>query len=557
MGTAPLAVVLAVVAGVGVAPATGPTPSPEPPPSAPPNVIETPRDLDATPAPRDQLTASAATCAGLPAVPVRDGKPVIVQLKPAKAFDVAKLNATSWSRPPVSDPTWQLMYYSLRWMGPLVRSAVEKKQPATLNMLITQAARFYALNPDRGLSRLGWDEGSSLRRLEALNCLYRMTKDKRLIPGMTTEVNLQFGPRYYGPPKYMAHNHGLMANERIVVAGQLLGKPAWIAKASARMRTESAMAFTPTGTSYEQSAMYHDVVLQMWSAAAATLAGINPKDPAVPRIRAVLRRATNVSQWLTEPDGRFVQYGDTSLVRGRPAPTRAGAGVLRDDRAGILVGRWSWKDPKTTYYSVRYGPARLAHGHHDKSAITWTTAGSRVLVGSGYFGSDGGSPYVAYHRRAGAANVAVPVGATARATPAKLTRAIVRGTRHRWSVADTVFGRNHGRAIDVDHPSRTLTVSDAFAGRVTADQFWHLDPSWTLVSARPTARSRTQVMRFRNTVTGRTLTVRTTGVVVSALRGSNRPVAGWNFPHTYQKVANWELRVRWTGGTVRTTFRVT
>lgn len=129
MGTAPLAVVLAVVAGVRVAPATGPTPSPEPPPSAPPNVIETPRDLDATPAPRDQLTASAATCAGLPAVPVRDSKPVIVQLKPAQAFDVAKLNATSWSRPPVSDPTWQLMYYSLRWMGPLVRSAVERNSP--------------------------------------------------------------------------------------------------------------------------------------------------------------------------------------------------------------------------------------------------------------------------------------------------------------------------------------------------------------------------------------------------------------------------------------------
>ena len=98
-----MAVVLAVVAGVGVAPATGPTPSPEPPP-APPNVVETPRDLDATPVPRDRLTASAAACAGLPAVPVRDGKPVIVQLKPAKAFDVAKLNATSWSRPPVSDP---------------------------------------------------------------------------------------------------------------------------------------------------------------------------------------------------------------------------------------------------------------------------------------------------------------------------------------------------------------------------------------------------------------------------------------------------------------------
>ena len=506
--------------------------------------------------PAAALKRSTAPKVALPAcVPkteqlVEDGAAIVVSMPPA-IFTVGQLGIAFWAKPPNTDPTWQMHLYSFRWLVPLLGRAVQDGQLKARDELINEVVRFYRDNPDRGASVKGWDEGSSLRRLEHLNCMYAMTKDRRLITPMQTEVALQFGPRYYGPPRHPVHNHGLMANLRVIEAGRLLNRPDWIAAAGKRMRVEAPLSFSAAGTSWEQSSQYQILNRNMWAAAASALETINRADPAVAAIRATTKRADNVSQWFTEPDGRLVQIGDATRAPGLPAPKRTDPGIFRDDPAGFIVGRWSWKDPKTSYYTLRYGPPRRAHGHPDKGSVTWSTAGSRVLVGSGYIGYDMLDPFVRYQKSPEAANVAIPAGAVLRNTPATITRASRSRHAHRWTVADSVFRKSHTRTVDVNNLTRTLSVWDAFRGGGTADQMWHLDPVWQLVSTSPNA----QTLRFRRP-DGRILQIVTTGRFESVKRGQTRPVAGWTFPATRQRTANYELRVRWVAGTVKTTFQV-
>lgn len=579
----PLRYALAFATTMGLVVSTAAAATAETPPPAPPTpsitryVAPAPLDPDTEPyvpvvpiepsAPAGRRTAKAAVpssradvtvrtprvaqCTPSSSTPVPDGALISVTLPPARAFTLGALGQTFWGAPFHGDPTWQLNLYSLRWIGPLVRRALEDRQLTAANALLEEVVAFYRDHPDTGRPVKGWDEGSSLRRLETINCLYAMTRDARLVAPMESEVAVQFGPRYYGPPRYEVHNHGLMANLRIVEAGQLLERPEWAAKARARIRAEAGMAFTKSGTSWEQSTGYQSINRDLWAIAADTLAAMDPNDSTVRTIRATVARATNVTEWVTEPDGRVVQIGDSAASRGAPAPARTDTGAFRDDAAGLIVGRWSWKDPSTTYYTLRYGPSRRAHGHPDQGQVTWSTAGSRVLVGSGYHSYDWSNAFAKYARQPASANVAIPSGRSLRARSMTMRSAKVRSGQHAWVVTDAVFGRNHSRGVTVDHKARTLIVRDAFAGSGAADQVWHLDPQWTLVSAPKNGKR----LIFRRP-DGRRLEITTNGALASAVRGSTRPVAGWNFPAPGQRVANWELRIRWPKGTVTTTFRV-
>ena len=114
-----------------------------------------------------------------------------------------------------------------------------------------------------------------------------------------------------------------------------------------------------------------------------------------------------VSGWLTEPDGKIVLIGDADEQAGVTRPG-ASARSFRDDEAGLGVGRWSWNDTATTYYTVRYGPPMRAHGQEDRDGVTWTPHGVRVLVNPGRYTYDPASRFIAYQDGPSSHNVAVP-----------------------------------------------------------------------------------------------------------------------------------------------------
>lgn len=498
-------------------------------------------------------TADARCGSAAPAA-VPDGRPIVVRLPPAAPFTVGRIPASSWRRPPVADPTWRMNYQGLMWMKPLARRAAQDGQLRSLNALVLQAISFHRYNPDPGSNAYGWDEGTSLRRLETLNCLYALTRNASLRISMGMNVSVLTGRRYYGPPNGPVHNHGLMANLQLIRAAELLdNQPAWRRKAVSRIVAEAPLAFSSKGFSYEQSSAYQGGNASLWEQAAVALEKTSGQAASARKVRATVSRAWWVYSFMTEPDRMIPQVGDSDEVVGRPRDLGSNRGLL-DPRTGWAVGRWGWTNRNAPHYTVRFGPARRAHGHEDRAGgVTWSIKGVRVLVGPGRYSYDKSNMYAKYQVRPDGQNVAIPHGGTVRGGTSTISSRY-RSTNHVFTVKDTVYGRRHTRGVTVSSNLPRLVVSDQFAGVARWRQHWHLDPEWTKSSG-SVGGSR---LAFRHPSTGRVMTLSTTGTIVSALRGSNdrRGPYGWHFPRFQTREPAWQIMVDNRSNWTVTTFRV-
>ncbi|MBV9097428.1 MAG: heparinase II/III family protein, partial [Frankiaceae bacterium] len=448
-------------------------------------------------------TAGTPDCGPPSATAVPDGQPIVVSLPPAPEFTVGKINPYLWRHPMVTGLEWRLSFEAFMYLPALAVRAANDGSTQSLATIVNQVVTFHQQNPDPRTSAYGWDEGTAQRRLQVEDCLYELTHDTHLVPGMAADVAVQLGPRFYGPPYRSVHNHGVMANLRIIRTGELLGRSNWVSIGLTRLRQEAPLAFSSAGTTWEQSSLYQQVNVNLWLAVADELAQHSAYATAARAVRSITAKALRALSWMTEPDGNLVQIGDADRVAGYTSLFRAGA--FRDDQAGYAIGRWSATDPRTTYYTIRYGPPRRAHGHEDRGGLTWTTLGTRVLVGPGRYDSNG-SAWDRWRTSPRAQNVAIPAtGTFAPNAPAALTGVMIQAPARAYRVVDGLYGRKHTRNINVFGPAHRLVVRDAFAGGTASRQYWNLDPAWRLVSA-PTNGT---VLVF-STASGRKLTIRTT-----------------------------------------------
>ncbi|MFI1995967.1 hypothetical protein [Actinoplanes sp. NPDC020271] len=484
---------------------------------------------------------------------VPDGRPIQVTLPPAPSMTVGEITGETWRRPPVTDPAWLLNFQGLRWVAPLAYRAGQDGQFTSLTALIRQAVTFHITNPDPGDNSAGWDEGTALRRLQTENCLYALTHSAALIPGMTADVAVLTGKRYAGPPRLPVHNHGLMANIHMINAGKILKKPEWVSFAADRIVAEAPKAFSAKGVTFEQSSSYQNVNVSLWRTAGDILTELPGYADQGAQIQQRARNADRVWKYLTEPDGKIVQVGDSDLLKGRPGRPKDPQ-VLRDDETGWVIGRTSWTDPDATFYTVRYGPDRRAHGQEDRAGgLTWSAAGTRVLVGLGRYGYDTTDPLCNYRREPSSQNVASPPDPHIKGGRTSTIDTEFGKTRHNLAVTDDVYGPLHRRRIMVDQKRPALAVTDAFGDVPEWSQNWHLDPAWKLVSGKVGDANLT----FRHP-SGRILTVSTSGRVSGIWIGDKSLPYGWVFPEAGKKIAAYQLSVKSPDGApVATTFRVT
>jgi hypothetical protein len=511
-----------------------------------------------TPPPTDPVTPTVTATAdqvqtycGTPSqTPVADDLPLLVSLLPAATFTVGEIPSSAWRQPWLTDNNWRLHFEGLTYLPPLAARAFLDGHHQVLDVMVRQLVAFHVENPDPGTSQWGWDEGTAMRRLATESCLYLVTRDERLRPVMTEDAAVQLGNRYYGPPLRSVHNHGLMANLELVKAGELLDVPAWVSTAVARLSSEASAAFSALGTSWEQASAYQVFNVRMWRQAADVLAAFPDRAAVAARLRDLTDKGEVVARWLTEPDGRLVQIGDSDAD---PGPTGVASGRLfRDDPAGYVVGRFSWTDPRATYYTLRYGPMKRAHGHFDHAAVTWSVLGARVLIGPGRYRYNT-EPLALWRTTAPAQNVAVPLrGKLIGKATAQLASGVARSSVHSWRVTDSQYGIAHVRGVNVNATTRRLQVVDGYSGAAFR-QNWHLDAGWVLKAGHGGGK----VLVFRHTATGRVLTITTTGVIEGLLRGRTSPIAGWSFPKYGQAVPAYQVVLRSTAATVTTVFTVT
>ena len=495
-----------------------------------------------------EVASTVDYCGPAASDPVPDDRPITVRIPPGPAFIVGSIPASWWRNPPVSDPTWRLTLRGFVWAKPIAKRAHTDGDRKSLAAIAGQAVTFHQQNPDAGTTVSGWEEGTSMKRLDAENCLYSLMPTAGLRAGLLADAGVLLGPRYYGPPRKPVHNHGLMANIQLFKAGTLLNVPHWKSTAIRRMVNEAPLAFSARGVTFEQSSEYQLVNINLWTQASTYLRQ-SGYTAAANSIDRTLAKAIIAFRWMTEPDGRVVQIGDSTKRPGDPHPAYA-ARVFRDDATGWIVGRWSWRDPATTYYTVRYGPPQRAHGQHDRAGgVTWSPAGVRVLVGPGKFNYDNTTAWYAYQRSPLSHNVAVPHGRSVTGNGGHVSAFSIQAPVHAWTIKDKMFGLDHSRNINVNRAARTIRVTDYFTGASWWSQHWHLDPSWRLV-----LRSNTK-LTFAHP-SGKRLVATTTGRVSAVVRGAAAPVRGWNFPDFGSRVSACEIVIRSYGKSIITTFQI-
>lgn len=126
-----------------------------------------------------------------------------------------------------------------------------------------------------------------------------------------------------------------------------------------------------------------------------------------------------------QPNGEFIELGDShrrrpNLMLGTPIEYVFSNGTQGQEippfkiySQGFVFGRSGFGQNRPrdleSYYTIRFGPARIIHGHNDHMSLTYWGKGRRVLVDPGHVGYSPGSDrnYVRQHE---SHNVLVSVG---------------------------------------------------------------------------------------------------------------------------------------------------
>jgi len=377
--------------------------------------------------------------------------------------------------------TWSLWFRSWVWLVPLARDVSPE-------VAVDVALAWHAAVPDPGgridrqeLVAAGWNEGAVTNRLETVLCLWRFSRDPRLVDLVEDLVKANLDElRYYGRPRTAPHNHGAMANFALVLAARAFDRPEWEAEAFKRFQRDFSEVFAECGSDGEQSAPYLLHNHRLWQRV-AQLAQEEGKAEFEREVSERLVAVERALRALTHPQGRIPAIGDGFDKEGWTPNGRDPLHWWCQER-GWAAGRDSWSDPGS-YYTVRFGPQPRRHGHDDHGSLTWWVGvggGTDVLVDRGNAPKDVPAKVRDWVESKAAHNVmhARDLDYSSSSTG---TRKIGRDDV-RFTIEDGFkrAGMTRTRQVLWDREGQRLSVVDTAQARESQEwiQSWHLDPAW-------------------------------------------------------------------------------
>lgn len=465
------------------------------------------------------------------------------------------LDTFSLGQRPFADPSRMLWYRSLLW---LAVAAVDEHEHGRLGRAATAARAMLRAAwawPDPGsatperlrwANAIGWDEGTTFRRAEALLCLASITGAQRVRPLLMQHARAMLDPnRYYGPPQRRVHNHGMLTNLVLLDIAAVLREPSLRARAIARLVNDYGSAFSVGGWARESSSSYQSVNINGWREVYFDLArrGL-VADANVLGQR--LAAATTLAAHLLSPTGRPALIGNSRPTDDvlRPGPESRPLTVVDTD-GGFAAGRWSWTDRRSSWWTLTNRERRGSHGHWDALALNWQAQAAPVLIDPGQPDYDVTNPMSEWMKTPQAHNRPVPV--RVRRDRRKVRTIALRrfGTIDRILAESTDQGPLQRREVVLDDGRGALQVNDRSGGRQV--QHWHLDARWRPALQTPA--------RAVFTAGRKTLTVTTDGADLTVTTGASNPFAGWQTIGFEQQVAAPEIMIR-GGKDIQTTFQL-
>ena len=411
------------------------------------------------------------------------------------------LDKMPWQDDPTIHPTFRLHLLGFKWLSRAVADCgVEGPSAAPARALVEQVLQDW----------LSWERQAPPESKSDHWQGHAVSKRSTVLAGASTHINAPWlADAMTDHADWLADdqnwdglwNHGLMEAVALLALAARLGRGSDLSLAVDRIDQCFSAMVDDQGCINEQAPAYANYILNIATTLdeALAAAGIDPSHGLPPEAKARLRRFIVHA---TDPTGMFAVLGDSYRVPPSVPPddhlefvtSHGERGQSPTERVavfdqGFIFGRSGWgtasERQDDSFYSIRFGPGRIIHGHNDHMSVTYYN-GRDVIVDAGHNGyaPDRSRDFL---RSVAAHNV--------------LT---VRGVRHDWSAATTLteqevasdhqFFRLEDDAYAGFHRLRSAFVSPrgpmVVVDRVprstrdaTFDQLWHLAREHRLVSA--------------------------------------------------------------------------
>lgn len=290
---------------------------------------------------------------------------------------------------------WWLNNFS--WMN--VNLLNDLKDVDAINFSKKIFQNWVCTNPiDSPASKRAWDGHAAAIRVEVIRKLYDFCRDEEWFLDTIYDHGhfLVDAKNYQGP-----WNHGLDQSLALLDLSFLIVNDEWRNTALKRISETLETIVDSEGVTVEQSVQYQHYNYVQLNAAQKKLL-----DYKVDFNFSVFEKINLMPIFLahaTKPDGFYECLGDTVKKKAHVivgteaeyAATQGKSGRIPRDRfviykAGYIFGRSGWgidrPFSKETFYSIRFGPGRVFHGHNDHMSLTYQTRGVNVLNDSSFDG---------------------------------------------------------------------------------------------------------------------------------------------------------------------------
>jgi len=443
-------------------------------------------------------------------------------------------NPTWREQPFNADKNWLFNYHALRWLLPLLQTGTETGDATYTDRAVFLLKDWLATNPRTSSSTLmAWNDMTAGWRASVLACaVVDLGKPAWLVTGLTNHGKALADPNFYS----YHGNHALNQVIGLIDVACVLVNPTWKSLSASRVSALVLESVDSEGASNEQAIGYQLYNYDQYERARRHLTECGM---AVPSAFARVAKMPDFLAYATDPDGTYVQLGDTDLraarsILGTIAEYAATAGAsgpktpttIRRYAAGYLFARSGWGTARPfkdeTYWTLRFGPGLALHGQHDGQSITLSAKGRRLLLDPGKY-SYTPSAYKTFFESRTAHNVVVVDGLT---YDGRKSTAIGSQTKTNMFYATTTnagyAGVTNRRRVVWSRATDYLIVDDQLTSTVTRTfrQTWHLARG-----AAPTISGNRTDTHFTG---GNLAIVQLVGrPTYRVIQGATSPVQGW------------------------------
>jgi hypothetical protein len=302
-----------------------------------------------------------------------------------------------WTRNPYTSRAFEARLADLVFLDQLLYIYVEsqdyprEKKRRALRMALQIALHWRRAEEQGKVNRETWTDRPAARRATFVAFVSRAAAcegmlDKRQAKLLLASVR-EHGRWLRNPAHYKPTNHGLSMDLALAALGRYLPQDRKLARAAERGERRYKRTFYGSfneaeGVWLEHSMGYYDYAINLVDDYLRTV------DPTDPELRAARGGLVTSLAWLTLPDERMAQFGDTSLDRPqdevvKEAATQSGLWVAPTSGYAVV------KDPPTRgWLGIASAYHSGVHKHSDELSFELFEAGERLVSDTGQFHKD-------------------------------------------------------------------------------------------------------------------------------------------------------------------------